>query len=68
MRYSLEAENWAVVDFRHSLKNYNSEIELFFDWVTQHVRYGGGGGSRDFIGYSLYEEGEPILYFARDDD
>ena len=52
------------VSFRADLKNYDGEIEAFFDWVTPHV----SEHHRGFIGYSLYEEPEtPALYYATDE-
>jgi len=52
------------VSFRADLKNYDGEIEAFFDWVTPHV----AEHHRGFIGYSLYEEFEtPTLYYATDE-
>jgi len=54
---------WAV-SFRSSLKNYDGEIEAFFDWVTPHVFPILGP---QFIGYSLYEEATvPTLYYAKE--
>ena len=48
------------VEFRSSLKNYHNEIESFFAWVAPHCV-----ASRDFIGYSLYENDRyPTLFFA----
>ena len=38
-------------------KNYDNEVELFFDFVKDYVEEG-------FLGYSLYEEDDkPTLYF-----
>lgn len=49
------------ISFRANLKNYDSEIEAFFDWVRPHVLSDG------FIGYSLYEEETaPTLYYKED--
>lgn len=49
------------VSFRSNLKNYDGEIEAFFDWVLPYVLTAG------FIGYSLYEEArEPTLYFKEE--
>jgi len=44
---------------RSDLKNYDNEIEKFFDWInTLNIGYDG-----DFIGYSLYEEDDtPTIY------
>lgn len=54
------------VSFRSSLKDYEGEIEAFFDWVTPHVVNSGAPG-RIFIGYSLYEEAtEPTLYYTKE--
>ena len=41
-------------------KNYDNEVELFFDFVKDYVEGG-------FLGYSLYEEDDkPTLYFLED--
>ena len=41
-------------------KNYDDEINLFFDFVKDYVEEG-------FLGYSLYEEDEvPTLYFLKE--
>lgn len=46
--------------FRANLKNYDGEIAQFFDWIDPYLR----GLKGEFIGYSLYEEGDsPTLYF-----
>jgi hypothetical protein len=59
VEYDDIAKAWSV-SFRANLKNYDNEIEKFFDWVDPHVRMGDG----EFIGYSLYEEDEaPTLRF-----
>jgi len=51
------------VSFRADLKNYDGEIDSFFDWVTPHVK-SGGGFPREMIGYSLYEEdASPRIYY-----
>lgn len=50
------------ISFRANLKNYDGEIEAFFDWVRPHVM------SEGFIGYSLYEEDRvPTLYYGNKD-
>lgn len=38
-----------------NLKNYHSEIELFFDWINPYVDALPG----EFLGYSLYEDVDP---------
>lgn len=51
-----------ILSVRADLKNYDSEIETFFDWITPYVD--GGSGTKDLIGYSIYEEAdEPTLYY-----
>ena len=51
------------VSFRSNLKNYDDEIDKFFDWVGPHVLDGQGY----FMGYSLYEEDvAPTLYFTKE--
>jgi quinol monooxygenase YgiN len=50
------------VSFRANLKNYDDEIDKFFDWVAPHVR--DSGAEKTFLGYSQYEENdEPRLYY-----
>lgn len=47
----------AYISFRSNIKDYDGEIEAFFDWVKPHVVDEG------FYGYSLYEEADtPTLY------
>ena len=46
-----------IIDF----KNYDGEIEKFFNWIKQYLYK---GWDKQFIGYSLYEEAiEPTLYY-----
>lgn len=41
-------------------KNYDDEVDLFFDFIKDYVEEG-------FLGYSLYEEDEdPILYYLKE--
>lgn len=41
-------------------KNYDDEVNLFFDFIKDYVEEG-------FLGYSLYEEDQtPILYFLKE--
>jgi hypothetical protein len=47
---------------RSDFKNYDGEIEKFFDWITPYIEK---DGDKTFIGYSLYEEDdEPKLYYV----
>lgn len=49
---------------RCNLKNYNSEIEEFLDWIVKYTDYFG-----EFVGYMRYEEDDlpTLIYFNRDD-
>lgn len=59
--YNDISKNYYLV-VRSDFKNYDSEIEKFFDWVKQYVER---GYNKTFIGYSLYEgDCEPMLYYA----
>jgi len=50
---------------RADLKNYDGEIEAFFDWVKP---YCASSADRTFIGYHLYEEdNEPTLVYVEGD-
>ena len=45
-----------------NIKNYDDEIELFFDWVNPYL----DEADWDFIGFELYEEDtQPTLYHKR---
>lgn len=46
---------WSV-DFRVAIKNYDGEIESFFDWIAPHIDITGGLESDRFIGYSQKED------------
>ena len=47
---------------RSDLKNYDGEIEKFFDWIDPYVDALNG----EFLGYSRYEESlEPILFLTK---
>lgn len=60
--YNDIAKQWFLVS-RSDFKNYDSEVELFFDWIKDYVE--ADYGYKKFIGYSLYEEdSEPVLYYA----
>lgn len=57
-----EISNNHYLVVRSDFKNYDGEIEKFFDWITPYIeKY----GDKTFIGYSLYEEDdEPKLYYV----
>lgn len=56
-----------TVALHGNLKNYDQEIEKFFDWIDPYVAEPEG----TFLGYSLYEENQykgtagPIFYFKK---
>ena len=59
--YNNISENYYLV-VRSDFKNYQGEVEKFFDWISPHVEK---DGDKTFIGYSLYEEDyEPTLYYV----
>lgn len=59
------SESW-MLSVRANIKNYDGEIEAFFDWIRSYVDHGSGDRETNFIGYSIYEEAaEPTLYYAR---
>lgn len=65
-KLSLELEGQSFESYyltsRSDLKNYEGEIELFFDWIMPYIDNHDG----EFIGYSRYEEDDvPVLIFAR---
>ncbi len=63
--YNDISENYYLV-VRSDFKNYQDEIEKFFDWIKQYLQQ---DYYKTFIGYSLYEEGyEPILYYVEDEE
>lgn len=59
--YNNISENYYLV-VRSDFKNYQGEVEKFFDWISPHVEK---DGDKTFMGYSLYEEDdEPKLYYV----
>lgn len=59
MRFDEIADTWFLCA-RADLKNYDSEIEQFFNWLQPYIDAPVG----EFIGYSRYEESNvPTLYF-----
>ena len=57
------AKQWFLLS-RSDLKNYESEIESFFDWIYPYAEQ---NTDKQFIGYELYEEEcEPTLYYKTD--
>lgn len=62
-----DIDKWGcVLAFHTSLKSYDNEVPLFFDWIGPHVQ---DYDASEFIGYSLYEEAlTPTLYYSRQED
>jgi hypothetical protein len=54
------------VNFRVAIKNYQGEIESFFDWIAPHINITGGHESDRFIGYSQKEDSllPDFLYYV----
>lgn len=58
--YNHISDEWSLVTYA-SIKNYDNEIEKFFDWIRPYLASSVG----DFIGYSQSEyDDAPTLYFA----
>lgn len=57
------SKTWKI-NIRANLKNYDSEIEEFLDWLEPYI------GTEDFIGYMRYEEWEDptLIYNDFDND
>jgi hypothetical protein len=50
---------------RFNIKNYESEIETFLEWIKPYID--GGSGTRDMYAIVMYEEyQEPRIYYLRD--
>lgn len=50
---------------RASVKNYDGEVEAFFDWIRPYVN--SGSGERNMMGYSIYESADvPTIWYAED--
>lgn len=59
--YNDISNNYYLV-VRSDFKNYDNEIEKFFDWIKQYLEQ---DYDKTFMGYSLYEEDyEPTLYYV----
>jgi hypothetical protein len=50
---------------RSNIKNYESEIETFLEWIKPYID--GGSGGRDMYAIVIYEESdEPTVYYLHD--
>lgn len=55
------SQSW-FLHFRTNIKNYDSEIEKFIDWIKPYI--GDGVGGRRFFAIVTYEEqDEPTIYY-----
>lgn len=60
MSFDMISKTWKV-NIRANLKNYDSEIEKFLDWLVPYIKTCG------FIGYARYEEfDDPTLVYIED--
>jgi len=58
------SKKWSLLG-KGDIKNYNMEIEEFFEWIMPWI----DGYPGDFIGYSRYEEDQkPTLMFLPEDE
>ena len=53
LTYDSISKQWSLLG-KGDIKNYNSEIEEFFEWIQPHIDANEG----DFIGYMRYEENQ----------
>jgi hypothetical protein len=59
-------EQWHI-STRSNIKNYESEIETFLEWIKPYIDSGSGG--RDLYAITIYEEQDtPSLYYLYDAD
>ena len=55
------------ISTRSNLKNYESEIETFLEWIKPYIE--SGSGNREMYAIVLYEEfDEPTIYYKHDAD
>ena len=66
MYYNDIAKCW-VLSSRANIKNYDSDIETFLEWIKPFVD--SGSGDRDMYAITIYEEqSEPTVYYLYDAD
>ncbi len=59
LSYDFISESWSLLG-KGDIKNYDDEIQQFFEWIAPY-------SDTEFLGYSRYEEDEkPTLYFRED--
>ncbi len=55
-----------VLSTRSNIKNYDSDIEAFLEWIKPYIT--SGSGSRDMYAIVIYEEqSEPTIYYLDND-
>lgn len=55
------------ISTRSNIKNYESEIETFLEWIKPYIDSGSGG--RDLYAITIYQEQDtPTLYYLQDAD
>ena len=60
------ANQWCLY-FRTNIKNYDSEIEKFLDWIKPYIK--DGVGERNFYAVVTYEEAsEPTIFYLDNED
>jgi hypothetical protein len=63
LTYNEISRQWSLLG-KGDIKNYEGEIEQFFEWIMPYI----DGNEGDFIGYSRYEEAqEPTLIYLKVD-
>lgn len=61
-----DIEHRWFLHFRTNIKNYDSEIEKFLDWIKPYIEQ--GSGNRGFYAIVTYEEAdEPTIYYLMDE-
>ena len=66
MFYDDISEAW-VLSSRANIKNYNSEIEKFLEWIKPFIE--SGSGLREMYAIVIYEEEEtPTIYYLYDNE
>lgn len=63
LTYSDTGKHWSLIA-KGDIKNYEDEIETFFEWLMPHI----DGEAGEFIGYSRHEENlTPELFYLLND-
>ena len=55
------------ISTRSNCKNYNSEIQIFLEWIKPYIE--SGSGDREMYAIVIYEEAsEPTIYYLYDNE